>query len=114
MGRCIVKIKDKYLEWSSIVDAPVTFGMTLDELKGYIKEEYGREGMRELDKRLERVERTGASTIYEKSVDSIISCNRAGPNESHLTLEEIYQAYCLMQPIRDGWKAPVGVEDDPA
>lgn len=56
MGRYILKIKDHYLEWSTVVDAPVTFGMLLPEFKEYYRDEYGRDGYRELKHRLERVE----------------------------------------------------------
>jgi hypothetical protein len=41
MGRFICKFEDKddvyYLEWSTVVDAPVTFGMSLEEFKEYYR-----------------------------------------------------------------------------
>ena len=100
MGRYIVKIKDMYLEWSSIVDAPVTYGMTLEVFNAYYLEEYGRRDFEtELPERLERVERTGCSARDGHTVDSFVSYNRAGPNETCLTLDEIYQRFCV---DRDG------------
>jgi len=92
MGRAIIKIKDKYFEWSSIVDAPVTYGMNEEELKSYIKGMYGEKGLRELPARLVRVEETGTSFIGS-SLEDIIPFNRAGANEENLTKEEIYQIY---------------------
>lgn len=97
----IVKIKDMYLEWSSIVDAPTTYGMTLDELTEHIRYQQGVAGLYELPYRLERVEKTGSSEIGG-SIDDV-KYNRAGPNETKLTVEEIYDAYCLRKPIRKGW-----------
>ena len=82
-----------YLEWSTIVDAPVTSGMSLEEFQNYYKENYGTKGLEDLPFRLHRVEERGTSNPYE-SLDSLISFNRAGENESYLTKEEIIQKYC--------------------
>lgn len=41
MGRAIIKLndgkRDWYLEWSTVVDAPVTYGMSLKGLKAHEK-----------------------------------------------------------------------------
>ena len=104
MGRFIVRIEDYYLEWSTIVDAPVTWGMKLGEFKRHYRVRYGTEGMLELPKRLARVEKTGTSSMIGHRVADLVNFNRAGPNESSLTYKEIWQAYCLNEPIRDGWR----------
>ena len=93
MGRCIIKINDKYFEWSTIVDAPVTYGMNREELKEYIKRQYGNRGMRELPHRLKRVEKRGASWVDKHDLDYTIAFNRAGEDESELTKQEIYEKY---------------------
>lgn len=49
MPRYIIKIKDKYFEWSTIVDAPVTNGMSLTEFRSYYQSEYGEDAMKNLD-----------------------------------------------------------------
>lgn len=102
MPRYIVKLKNHYLEYSTIVDAPVTWGMPLEEFKKYYQQEYGLDGMRSLPERLERVEAKGTSSQLDDSAEDCLSCNRAGPDETELTVDEIYQAYCLRQPVR-GW-----------
>ena len=104
MPRYIVKLKDYYFLFSSVVDAPVTFGMSLDAFKEYYKLEYGQDSLKDLDSRLSRVEKYGSSDMAELSADDILEFNKAGPNEDALTVDEIYKAYCLMEPIRDGWK----------
>lgn len=91
MSRAIVKIKDKYFIWSSIVDAPITYGLTLDQLKVWHKEEYGRSV--NIEERLERVEKYGTSIRIPTSVEKLIRLNRAGDNEEHLSLDEIYKKY---------------------
>jgi len=103
VGRFIVKLHDYYFEYSTVVDAPVTFGMSLDEFKEYYQYRYGTVGMSDLPDRLERVEAKGTSCYNDDDAADTLSCNRAGPNESELTVEQIYQAYCLRQPILDGW-----------
>jgi hypothetical protein len=103
MGRVIVKVNEYLLEWSSILDAPTTFGMNREEFEAYYRDEYGSSGHRDFEKRMARVEKTGTSNYYNITVGEIISGNRAGPNESELTFDEIYQAYCLQKPIRNGW-----------
>ncbi len=91
--------RDFYLEWSTVVDAPVTYGMPLEEFKEYYRQEYGQEGfddqvMQRLSQRLERVERTGCSA-HGKDIDTILLGNRAGENETELTKSEIFRRYCL-------------------
>jgi len=111
MGRFIVKLHEYYLEWSTITDSPVTFGMTLNEFTEYYKAEYGRHGHRDLKMRLGRVEEHGSSAHEECYWHpDLFKGNRAGPNETELAEEEIYRAYCLCEPVRDGWLVPT-VED---
>lgn len=106
MGRYILKIHDHYLEWSTVVDARVTSGMSLDEFTAYYQNEYGRSEMHQLPARIARADATGTSALDGKSLEKLVSYNKAGPRGSKLTLAEIYTAYCLDQPIRDGWKVP--------
>ena len=111
MGKFIIKMEDYYLEWSTITDSPVTFGMALDEFKEYYQAEYGRSGMRDLEVRLERVKEHNSSAHRSAYwPPRLFGYNRAGPNESQLTEEEIYRAYCLRKPIRDGWLVPTSEE----
>ena len=93
-----------YLEWSSVTDAPGTYGMTLDELREYIKEEYGNEGLRELPERLRRVEEFGTSRWPRASVEEVVDSNKAGEGGTSLTLDEIYRDYCENRPPRAGRK----------
>ena len=94
MGKYIVKLEGKYLEWSTIVDAPITFGMTLEEFRKYYKDEWGRQGMNDLDRRLVRVEEKGTSAFDSESAEDTILLNRAGPKEKSLHHEEIIEFYC--------------------
>ncbi|MBW1799374.1 MAG: hypothetical protein JRJ85_01460 [Deltaproteobacteria bacterium] len=95
MGEGIIKIRDKYLAWSTIWDKPITPGMTLEELKEYIKEKYGEEGLLKLPARLERVAMYGTSFICDKDLEGTIFLNRAGEDETQITADEIYRRYCI-------------------
>jgi len=86
--------KDYYMEWSTIVDAPTTYGVDLDKFKENYKDEYGKSGMGELDQRLDRIAKHGTSARDGTTVRELISCNRAGENEECLTEEEILDKYC--------------------
>ncbi|MGR3218496.1 MAG: hypothetical protein ACUZ8H_01580 [Candidatus Anammoxibacter sp.] len=61
MPRYVCKHRGKYFEWSSVVEAPVTIAMALNDFKVYYLEEYGRMGYTGLKWRLERVEKQGTS-----------------------------------------------------
>jgi hypothetical protein len=97
MGTIVVKFphpERPYVEWSSIVDAPITRGMSVDELRAYVKEQYGNEGLRELPARLRRCEIDGTSSLRRESAEEVILCNRAGQGETRLTMAQIVDYYC--------------------
>lgn len=99
MPRFIIKLVDGadayYMNWSTIVDAPVSRGMTLEELHEDTRVEHGESGLRELPARLERVERQGTSQMHDaETADEAIAFNRAGPRETQLNREEILNVYC--------------------
>lgn len=97
MPRYIIKLTDGddswYMEWSTIVDAPVTPGCSLEEFKDWYLGEYGRKGFEELPERLKRVEKTGTSSLVS-TLKGIIEGNRAGNNETCLTKEQLIDKYC--------------------
>lgn len=103
MPRFICKVQDGdnayYLEWSTVVDAPVTTGMSLDEFKAYYRDEYGRHSFESplsdgFEERMKRVEEKGVSARDYKSFDDLIGCNRAGKDETCLSKEQIIEWYC--------------------
>lgn len=101
MARFIGKLKHPktkkvyYFEWSTIVDAPCTYMMSFEEFLEWYRAEYGDRGMRDLQERLERVERNGTSEFGLKpSYKDFISYNRAGENESRIkTISKMIEYY---------------------
>lgn len=100
MGRCIVKLADeKYVEWSSIVDAPVTYIFDRKGMKEWLDAQYGLSSVEENEKRLARADKHGTSMLgpHYENVEQFITCNRAGENEEFLTLKEIIERYTLKE-----------------
>lgn len=94
MGRAILKVgDDQYLEWSTVADAPRTFIMTRDELLNFYREEYGREGLQQLELELPEIDRVGTAATGYQDVEDYVACNRAGLDETELTLEQIRESY---------------------
>ena len=99
MPRFTIKIKDRYFHWSTIVDAPITDGMTVNEFREWYKAEYGREGYRQeaFDKMISMLEKypavNGSGHPVANTMKEAIRCNRAGENEKYLTAEQIYEQY---------------------
>ena len=100
MPRYIIKLsnsfnnKNYYLEWSTIVDTPLTHGMEIEEFKEYYKNNYGILSFEhELPERLERVEKSGTSSL-SSTLEDLIRTNNAGNDGQCLTYEEIIEKYC--------------------
>ncbi|RYD66587.1 MAG: hypothetical protein EOP83_04680 [Verrucomicrobiaceae bacterium] len=96
MPKYIVHQDGWFFEWSTVVDAPTTFGMKLDEFKEYYRDHYGSEGMRELGERLDRAITKGTSSFMDTSGQSLMDgFNRAGYRETYLSIPEIVRIYCV-------------------
>lgn len=100
MARFVIKLQDQkntwYLVWSTVVDAPITIGMTSGELRKWWKKEYGDHELIDFDARImPHVKAYGHSATYHKgSVEDLITPNRAGPEESNIGISEIINHYC--------------------
>jgi len=100
MARYIVKLTDPksnvdyFLEWSTIVDAPVTYGMSEIEFREYYREYYGTSSDAILNGRLDRVNLTGISAVGG-TLNEVTRNNRAGENETNISLQEILENYCI-------------------
>lgn len=109
MGQFIVKLEGQYLIWSTVVDAPITRGLTLEELREYTVEEAKEEALRSLEERLMRVEEKGTSSRMHSSAEGTITFNNAGVGNTELSVEQIVEFY-----VRNGARGdrPVGKKRD--
>lgn len=115
MGSYIVRFDGpngpRYCEWSTIVDAPVTRGMTFGELHEYIAEQYGSTGSLAMPGRMARVAQKGTSAMNHDSLVSCVWLNRAGPDESRLSLQGL-RALVLDHATKDELRKYVVPEPD--
>ena len=98
----------RYMEWSSITDSPRTYLMRRGDFEAYYAKEYGQDGMRRLPGRLERADAKGTSGFYDRNLKDAIGFNRAGPFETHLDPDGIWDLYRVERPRRT--KPPWGEE----
>lgn len=82
MGHGVVKLaEDKYVEWSTVVDAPITYVLSRQEAVNFFGED-----------RVARSDRNGHSYLDYEPGDRT-AFNRAGPWESCITKEAILRKY---------------------
>lgn len=99
MGRAIFKVttdsgEERFLVWSSIVDAPVTFACTAEEIVAVFVEDAIQDTTRMVQGMLDRARETGSSSSFGCTVIAdVVTGNRAGPGESTLTEDEIIEFY---------------------
>lgn len=99
----------RLMVWSTITDSPYTYGMTPSEMaSAQADEPPGSREWHRLDcspARLARVRAKGHSNfVYPpEDPDSRVACNRAGPDGSELTREEIWHYYVDMRPEGAVW-----------
>jgi hypothetical protein len=114
----IVKLKDNaYVEWSSCTDSPVSYVMDKAEMIEFVKDQQLRQMHlrpgeleaiedprlrqlkqelfdREVNNRLERIEKNGTSSMIGHTLGDFLSFNRAGKGGSHVkTAEELIEIY---------------------
>lgn len=90
MPRYICYHEGLFFEWSTISDSPASAAMLPSEFNDYYKVEYGRKSWEEdFGPRASRAVQYGTSSIYPMSVREMIRGNRAGPDESELSLIEV-------------------------
>ncbi len=106
MGRCIAAVdhggQRYYLEWSTVVDAPVSRGMILADFLAHYAAEYGRAGLRNVAERIDRADKCGTSSRDGESFAELIAGNHAGEDGTELTREQIVDHYILGKPLAKG------------
>ncbi len=95
MGRFIVRVdkeghEPRYMEWTTVSDTPMSFGMPLEEFTEYYREQFGVRGLKELDQRIERAD---------------------GPKRSSSRVPGLYDRKDLMSSFR--WEWFTGLKDRP-
>ena len=68
--------------------------MSEAELLAYYEREGGREALREMPARIARARTWGTSFLDRQSAADVCEGNRAGPGETSLSLDGLWDAYC--------------------
>lgn len=92
MPKYLVRLaENEYVEWSTIVDAPVSYIMNRAEAI-----EHSVESSRlEAEARVDRTDAHGHSALWfpAETPEELVAGNHAGPKETEITLEEIRVQY---------------------
>lgn len=104
MGRSILRLEcggvERFLVWSTVVDTPVSYGLTEQELVEWFTIEHGRSGTERLPAQIDRARRCGTSSLMYESAEKAYALNFAGQRGETLTLDEIWDRY--VTPTLDG------------
>lgn len=90
------KPTDLYLEYSTVVDAPVTYSCTREQMRNHLlhRDGHGHDNGAWIDERLDRAVRKGSSDRDERAtLETTISCNRAGKGETEMSPEQFIRHY---------------------
>jgi hypothetical protein len=104
---------DGYVEWSTVVDAPISGIMTQLEMEEYLYQKYGNPDRdyeeldrRKIGERLERANRWGSSEIrmppVRRTPEDLVAYNRAGPGETCLSYDQLLVRLLLARAPEDG------------
>lgn len=97
MGKCIIKLDDKFMHWSSVTDAPESPLLAESLFQNYWYAEYGRSGWVDYANMIEEARKKGCSA-RGYTVNEIINSNHAGTNGRKMTKEQIIKAYTCESP----------------
>ena len=98
MGQAIFKVDDngeeRFLVWSSNVDAPITFARAAEEIVAMFGEDAKQQAIVEAEQMIERARLTGSSSrMGYNTLADVVTANHAGPGGSILTEDEIIEFY---------------------
>ena len=99
MAELILHKDGAYNIYTTVADcACYESALTLDELKEAIRFSQGETGLRDLPQRLERAHKSGCSSMLYVTLEECILCNRAGENESELSMDDFVAKYLTLAP----------------
>lgn len=94
MSEIICHHKGRYNIYGTASDAfRFVESISLDQLKGLIKQEGGDRAMSGFDKRIDRAHRNGTSSFIHMSLNDFLCVNRAGKDEANLSTEQCIEQF---------------------
>ena len=94
MPTWIIKSRDRYFLWSTVVDAPVSGPLTREELEAHVRDESGREGVERLPERLARADAKGSSDLMGHDLAGVLATYRGGGGRTkRLSEDALWKRY---------------------
>lgn len=98
----ILHHKGAYQIYSTISDAPLyERALTREELEKIIRREQGAAGVRDLPARLKRAHDKGTSNFDSLSLSDELLCDRAGPDETSMSVKKFIAQYLTHNPTKE-------------
>lgn len=91
--------KECFVEWSTISDGPNSVPLSEAQLRARVQKHHGLSGLLLLDARLARCRHRGHSMHCATSLEQELNCNRAGLDETRMTVAQMVQYF-----LHDGGK----------
>ena len=92
MGEAVLRLgEDAYVLWSDTVDAPISPVLAEADLLSHLRSHHGIDSA-EASAAVQRAAAHGSSDPALPLADALAT-NRAGPDERHLTLDELLERY---------------------
>ena len=108
MPQLILHKNGAYNLYTTVADgACYESALTLEQLREVIEFDHGQAGLEVLPSRLERAHKTGCSSLRGETLAECISCNRAGPGEAHLSVDEFVRRYLTLPSNLNSQTPPV-------
>jgi len=97
MPQLILHKDGAYNLYTTVADgACYESALTLEQLEEVMRFEGGQRAIEALPARLERAHRTGCSSMRGETLEECIACNRAGPNEANMPVDEFVRRYLTL------------------
>ncbi len=93
MSLTILKAEGKYLVWSVEAKAPVSYGLDHSQVWDFVRDGWGIAAIGGIFGRMIIADKLGTSSRLYDSFEATVRGNRAGPNCSELTSEEIVEKF---------------------
>jgi hypothetical protein len=104
MGKCVIKLDGKYMQWTSVSDSPCCPLLPEPLFKRYWDAKYGFNGGFDYLIAMRDLERGGGCSARGYTVNSVISNNRAGAGGKRMTKAQIIKEFTITDEKEfEGW-----------
>lgn len=104
MGRCVIKLDDKYMHWTSVSDGPMSPLLPEPLFKRYWDAHYGLNGGFDYLIVMRDIARNKGCSAFGYTVDQVLKNNHAGVKGKHMSKAEIIKEFTITDEKEfEGW-----------